>query len=256
MEVRKYVTFLVQANRKITLNTPDQWQLDQMQAVSPQLRHILRSRIIRNDLPPSSSVSESGLAKNYNVSRQPVREALITLVNEGLVEIRPQRGTFVKRIDLESVLNGRFVREAVEADIVRIVAKSPDKSLITDLRKQISEQRKCKKESSSHFIELDEKFHHTLADAAGMHKVWDFLEATKAQMDRVRFLTFNEFPTKTLIEQHQNIVDCIDDATPEPAQHAMRNHLREILRVLPEVLERYPEYFDHVEALGEAYTLN
>lgn len=183
-----------------------------------------------------------------------MREALITLVNEGLVEIRPQRGTFVKRIDLESVLNGRFVREAVEADIVRMIAKKPDKSLVADLRKQLTEQRKCRTNSASDFIELDEKFHHTLADAAGMHKVWDFLEATKAQMDRVRFMTFGDFPTQTLIEQHQLIVDCIDEAAPGRAQTAMRNHLREILGVLPEVMESNPEYFDHAEALGEAYT--
>lgn len=225
-----------------------------MQAVGPQLRTILRSRIIRNDLKPSCSVSETGLAKTYNVSRQPVREALITLLNEGLVEIRPQRGTFVKRIDLESVLNGRFVREAVEADIIRIIAKNPDKTLLASLRKQLTEQRKCKTGSADKFIELDEQFHRTLADAAGMHKVWDFLEATKSQMDRVRFLTFEDFPTQTLVEQHQLIVDCIDDAAPGRAQTVMRNHLREILRVLPQLLERYPEYFDHVEALGEAYT--
>ncbi|MFK7857793.1 MAG: GntR family transcriptional regulator [Granulosicoccus sp.] len=237
----------------ISLNNSDQWQLDHTQAVSPQLRRILRSRIIRNDLEPSSSVSETGLAKTYNVSRQPVREALITLVNEGLVEIRPQRGTFVKRINLESVLNGRFVREAVEADIIRMIAKNPDKSLVADLRKQLTEQRKCKANSARRFIELDEKFHHTLADAAGMHKVWDFLEATKSQMDRVRFITFEDFPTQTLIEQHQLIVDCIDEGAPGRAQTAMRNHLREVLRVLPLILKRYPQYFDNVEALGEAY---
>lgn len=224
-----------------------------MQAVSPQLRQILRSRIIRNDLKPASSVSETGLAKSYNVSRQPVREALITLLDEGLVEIRPQRGTFVKRIDLESMLNGRFVREAVEADIIRIIAKNPEKSLVAELRKQLTAQRQCKSGSAVHFVELDEKFHRTLANAAGMHKVWDFLQAIKSQMDRIRFLSAEEFPTHELIVQHQLIVDCIDEAAPGRAQTAMRDHLRKILLVLPHVLERYPDHFDHVEALGEAY---
>ncbi len=232
-----------------TLTQANQWQLDPLLAVSPQLRRILRARIICHDLKPAGSISETDLGKMYNVSRQPVREALITLVNEGLVEIRPQRGTFVKRIDLESVLNGRFVREAVEADIVAKVAKRPSATLMADLRAQLKAQRLCKKGSANHFIELDEHFHHTLADAAGMHKVWDFLESTKLQMDRVRFITFEEFPTQTLIQQHEVIVDCIESASPARAQTAMRKHLREILAVLPEVLARYPDYFDNVEAM-------
>ncbi len=103
----------------------DDWKLDPLQAVSPQLRLRLRSRIIRNDLKPMTRLSEPELATEYGVSRQPVREAFITLANEGLLEIRPQRGTRVKLIDFETVLDGRFVREAVEADIVKKIAKNP-----------------------------------------------------------------------------------------------------------------------------------
>jgi len=77
----------------------EEWKLDQLKAVSPQLRIVLRSRIIRNDLRPMSRLSEPELAKEYGVSRQPVREAFITLMNEGLVEVRPQRGTYVRKID-------------------------------------------------------------------------------------------------------------------------------------------------------------
>lgn len=200
-------------------------------------------------------MSEPEIAKTYNVSRQPVREAFITLVNEGLIEIRPQRGSYVKKIDYESVLNGRFVREAVEADIVKRVTKSPSKQLIANLRALIKEQRKCKKGLAGRFIELDEEFHRTLANAAGMHKAWDFLEAAKSQMDRVRYITFEEFPTATLIQQHQQIVDCIEERSINRAQTAMRNHLREILVSLPEVIERYPQFFDNAEASVESLTL-
>jgi GntR family transcriptional regulator, rspAB operon transcriptional repressor len=252
MEVGKYASLLFDSKRaNYFLKNIDQWQLDPFKAVSPQLRQILRARIIRNDLKPSSGISETELAKSYNVSRQPVREAFITLVNEGLVEIRPQRGTYVRRIDYESVLNGRFVREAVEADIVRIIAGKPDKALIAELRAQIKEQRKCKPGFADPFIELDEQFHCMLAEAAGMHKVWDFLEPVKSQMDRVRYITFKEFPTSKLIQQHEMIVDCMEMGSPNRAQTAMRTHLREILQVLPEVLKRYPDYFDTAEAIAE-----
>jgi len=246
---------VVKTHRYNALKISDQSQLDQNRAVSPQLRKIIRHRIICDDLKPGNSISETGLAKNYNVSRQPVREALIPLVGEGLIEIRPQRGTFVKRINLASLLNGRFIREAVEADMVRMIAQSPDISLITELRLQLQEQRQCPAGSIEKFIRLDEKFHKMLSDAAGMLKVWDFLDVTRSKTDRVRFIAADEYPMQTLIEQHQQIVDSIDEAKPEQAQSSMRNHLRDILATLPRILKLYPEYFDDAKILGEAYSV-
>lgn len=232
----------------IILDNLEDWKLDQLAAVSPQLRLILRSRIIRNDLKPGAIISEPALARFYDVSRQPVREAFITLVNEGLLEIRPQRGTLIKRIDSEAVLNGRFIREAVEADIVKTLAKVPNEALVAELRNQIENQKRISKDIPERFIVLDETFHHTLADAAGLKKAWSFLDAIKTQMDRVRFITFEEIPIDQLIEQHGQIVDCIEQQNSEGAEGAMRNHLRQILKSLPKVQELYPDYFEDSRA--------
>src|SRR5690554_5571253 len=70
---------------------------------------------------PGTRISETELAAAYEVSRQPVREAFIKLAEEGLLAVRPQRGTFILRISIPAVLTARFIREAVEADIVRHV---------------------------------------------------------------------------------------------------------------------------------------
>ncbi|WP_425038707.1 GntR family transcriptional regulator [Primorskyibacter sp. S187A] len=221
------------------------WTLDHRRAVSPQLRAILRSRIIRNDLRPMSRLSEPELAKEYGVSRQPVREAFITLMNEGLVEVRPQRGTYVCKIDYNAVLNARFVREAVEADIVRKLASEDDANLIRELRRQLTMQKDVAKDAPEKFMELDEQFHMTLAQGAGFAKSWDFLEGIKSQMDRVRFITFEEFPISKLIDQHERIVDFIEQKTVSGAEDAMRDHLREILNSLPRVQDLYPDYFEN-----------
>lgn len=234
----------------LILENLDSWKLDQLAAVSPQLRLILRSRIIRNDLMPGEKISEPGLAKLYEVSRQPVREAFITLVNEGLLEIRPQRGTIVKRIDYEAVLNGRFIREAVEADIIKKLSESPIGPLVDELREQIERQSEISQNAPEQFIELDEKFHRTLARAAGLRLAWDFLDATKAQMDRVRFISFEMFPIAKLINQHTEIVDCIERQNSAGAEEAMRNHLREILQSLPKIQTLYPDHFENHRELG------
>lgn len=228
----------------LVLDDLNAWRLDPLQAVSPQLRLILRSRIIRNDLKPMSRLSEPELAKQYNVSRQPVREAFITLADEGLLEIRPQRGTFVKRINYDAVLNGRFVREAVEADIVAKIAAQPDAALVRELRAQLTRQSELEDANSKRFIELDELFHRTLASAAGVAQSWNYLDAIKSQMDRVRFISYEEFPVSTLVRQHRAIVDAIESGSVTSAETAMRTHLQEILKSLPKIQSLYPQYFD------------
>jgi len=221
--------------------------LDLAVAVGPQLYRVLRERIIRNDLEPGIRISESEIASGYAVSRQPVREAFIKLAEEGLVEVRPQRGTFVRKIAVSSVMDARFVREAIEADIVRHLAEHPDKALERDLRSQIAEQRKVAGKDPIRFIELDERFHRSLATAAGRSYAWTVIESVKAQMDRVRHLSVQRFPMEKLVEQHARVAEAIAKGDAAAAEKAMRAHLREILNDLPAIARSKPEFFDDGE---------
>lgn len=213
-------------------------------AAAPQVYRLLRQRILRCDLEPGTRVSESEIAMSYGVSRQPAREAFIKLVDEGLVEVRPQRGTFIRKISISAVLNARFVREAIEADIVKLLAAEPNAALISDLKLQIKEQRKAAKIDSVRFIKLDELFHHTLAQAADKSHAWSVIESNKAQMDRVRHLATQKFPMKALIEQHEKIIQAIECGEVLAAEMAMRDHLQAILTDLPAVARDWPSYFE------------
>ena len=82
--------------------------------VRQRLYQALRQAIIRMVLAPGRALSEKEIADTFDVSRQPVREAFIRLSESGLLEVRPQRGTYVVRISEGAVMEARFVREAVE----------------------------------------------------------------------------------------------------------------------------------------------
>lgn len=220
------------------------WTIDAAAPITPQLYRILRERIIRNDLRPGDRISESEIARGYSISRQPVREAFIKLADQGLLNVLPQRGTIVSKIAYHAVLDARFVREAIEADIVRLLAASPDPALIADLRTQIDGQRAAGVASPDRFIQLDERFHRSLAEAAGKGGVWKQVEGLKSQMDRVRFLSLGQFPVEKLIAQHAAIVDRIDAGDRAGSEAAIRRHLREILADLPVVVTANPEFFD------------
>lgn len=218
--------------------------LDPAAPITPQVYARLRDAIIRNQFAPGDRISESEIAGAYAVSRQPVREAFIKLASEGLLAILPQRGTIISKISYAAVLDARFLREAIEADIVQILVTAPDKSLVRELRSQLKAQNKVASTVIQDFIVLDERFHRTLADAAGKRGTWKLIEGLKSQMDRVRFLSLGHFPVEKLIAQHTSIVDCIAKGDSTCANAAIRGHLREVLIDLPQILAASPEFFE------------
>lgn len=218
--------------------------LDPAAPITPQVYSHLRDAIIRNQFAPGDRISESEIARAYAVSRQPVREAFIKLSSEGLLAILPQRGTIISKISYAAVLDARFLREAIEADIVQILAAAPDPALVRELRSQIKAQRKVARTVLEDFIVLDERFHRTLADAAGKRGAWKLIEGLKSQMDRVRFLSLGRFPVEKLITQHASIVDSMEKGDRVNANAAIRGHLREVLVDLPQILAARPDFFE------------
>ena len=212
------------------------WELDPAVPITPQITRILRERIIQNNLKPGDRISESELARAYQISRQPVREAFIKLADQGLVEVRPQRGTIITKIGYTAVLDARFLREAIEADIAKILAANPDQAVILEFRKQLVQQDSVDHRDPDAFIRLDDRFHRTLAEAADKAGAWKQIEGLKSQMDRVRYLSFGEFSVDTLVQQHRAIVDQIELGSIAGANRAVRYHLRAVLKDLPKIV--------------------
>jgi DNA-binding GntR family transcriptional regulator len=219
---------------------------DSVGSIAPQLLRLLREAIIRCELPPGSVVSEADLARRFGVSRQPVREAFIKLQEAGLLSIRPQRGTVVQRISVDSVFDARFVREAVEVAVVRAAAEQRPRGLDRRLAELIAAQADAARDGDAPaFLRLDEAFHRAMADGIGRSFAWTALEAIKAQMDRVRFLSFEgATPLPELIRQHRAIAAAIAAGDPDKAEAGMRAHLREILASLPRIAAAHPDFFE------------
>lgn len=218
-------------------------ELDAGSAIVPQLYARLRERIVRADLRPGEIISETEIARAYAVSRQPVREAFIKLGEAGLVQIRPQRGTMISPISVESIMEARVVREAIEADIARRAAERVDPAAAAELLSQVEAQRRVAESDIPAFMKLDDLFHRTLAEAAGVPFAWRVVEDVKAQMDRVRHLSVEEVHVHRLIDQHHAIARSVADGDPDSAEAAVRLHLREILRSLPLIAKAHPDLF-------------
>ena len=213
-------------------------------SIGSQLHRILRAAIIQGELVPGQAISEIEMSKRFSISRQPVREAFIKLGEERLIEVLPQRGTYVRKISVKEVLDARHLREIIEVSIVREVALKHDEALIKSLRQIIAQQQEVKSGDSKGFLTLDDGLHKAIALYANREYAWKITETIKAQMDRARILTYDfATPTPLIVAEHSEIVDAIESGYADLAARKVENHLRKLVSDLPLIAAKYPEYF-------------
>ncbi|MEW6339471.1 MAG: GntR family transcriptional regulator [Pseudomonadota bacterium] len=231
--------------------------LESHEPIGKQIFRSLREAIFTGLLAPGTPLSEKEVSEMFQVSRQPVREAFIKLVEAGVLQVLPQRGTFVKRISPRKVREGRFIREAIEAAVVRKAAVAITDEQLAGLAANLREQKAASKaNNTAAFLACDEQFHFLIAQSIDCVAAWDTIQDIKAQMDRVRYLSLHEVsPLDLLIRQHVHIVNALKAHDPEAAEEAMRAHLREILVSLGPVAERNPDWFEPDEPELVALTL-
>lgn len=202
----------------------------------------LRRRVVSLELPPGSPVSENEIAAELGVSRTPVREAMIMLVQDGLVQVFPKVGSFVTRVDLARVTDSQFVREAVELASLADVPADLDRAVVAELTVNLAQQRVCV--DNDEFFRLDEQFHHGLLRLAGHGGTWGPVVAAKAHLDRARLLGLAENRSpQVFAEQHAAVLDTLLAEGAEAAVPLLRAHLRAVFDDIEHVRERNPELF-------------
>lgn len=228
------------------MHTPQQnYDLNGNLPVNQQIYRYLRKDIVECTIPPGTLLSEKEISTRFNVSRQPVREAFIKLAENGLVQILPQRGTFVQKISVKRVADGRFIRSAIECSIARRAAELATAEQLLMLEHNISRQKLAAQHNqTSEFLALDDQFHQLLTEIADCPLAWETIENIKATMDRVRFLTLSKVsPPESLITQHEKIYQAIADHNPESAEKAVLVHLQEMIHNITPIEQQNQDWF-------------
>ena len=191
-------------------------------------------------------MSENELAERLAVSRTPVREALVRLRDDRLVDIVPQLGTFVALIGDEAVADAQFVRESLECAAVRLAAARADRDAMRALKALVAHQATVRdaKEFDRFFL-LDDEFHASLCEISGRRVAWDLAQRAKGHLDRVRRLSLPQ-PRylAEMVAEHELVVRAVGRGDPDAAEDALRHHLRMVLSALPALRAEHPEYFE------------
>jgi DNA-binding GntR family transcriptional regulator len=212
-------------------------------SVRDQTLETLRRRIISLQLPPGEPLSENELAQELGVSRTPVRESLILLREEGLVQVFPQIGSFVSLVDLARVSEAQFVREAIECASLQDLAV--DSAGVAGLRDILQAQSDAEAGGDvEEFFRLDEDFHRELLRLAGHESAWAAVNSAKAHLDRARRMSLLETrPVSTLIEQHTAVVDALEARNFAAADSSLRLHLRGVFDDVKRIQASSPDLF-------------
>ncbi|MEB8342447.1 GntR family transcriptional regulator [Streptomyces endophyticus] len=230
-------------SRKTTRRTPEDAAPRESNRV--RVHALLRSRITSLELPPGTPLSENELAAELDVSRTPVREALILLGEESLVDIFPKLGTFVSRISVDAVLEAQFMREALELAALREAVKLAEDEDIAALRAILDAQRAAFEAADDDlFFEQDEAFHRRLMEASGHRTLWRTVTTAKAHLDRARRLSL-PLPHRIehLIGEHREVVDALELRDAARAEQALRGHLQGVFDDIGTIQAERPELF-------------
>lgn len=197
-------------------------------------------------LLPGAKLSEADIARRFGVSRQPVRDAFNRLENKGLLRIRPQKATVVRGFSMEQIAHARFVRVAVELEVLRAACAIWDEACTAKLGENLEEQRGAVARGDGHaFHGLDYIFHKTICDLSGHPLAFETIQDCKRIIDRLCVLSLDRRDeAATLLQDHQDMASALRRQDLNDATQAARRHFARLDDTISAIHATHAEYFD------------
>lgn len=208
---------------------------------------VLTHNIVTLQLEPGSSISENELSVSLNISRTPVREALIELHKQQLVEIYPQRGSYISKIDYSLIEETRFIRSTLENAIVELACEGINNDFKNKLHLNLTLQNYFLQEKNSEkLFEYDNEFHELLYASVNRSRTYAIIKMQMVHFDRLRALSvknIKDIKDVKIVKDHENILEAIERGDKELAVTLMTKHLSRYHGEQEELQKSHPDYF-------------
>ncbi|KUO51191.1 MAG: hypothetical protein APF76_17025 [Desulfitibacter sp. BRH_c19] len=198
----------------------------------------LKKAILTGEIEVGKTYSEQWFADFLGVSRTPVREAILQIRREGLLETLPCKGIVVKEISLSDIEKTFQIRLALEGFCVITLAKESNtqaaQKLISHLGNLIDKQKElANPEYKYEFMEMDELFHREIINYIDNNKFIENFEDIRSRVERLCMDTLKmEGRMDSTIKEHNDIYQNIRSAQPWKAYTAMEDHLTNAKKLL------------------------
>lgn len=204
----------------------------------------LRESIVRLELAPGSMVSENELAALLGLSRTPVREALMELAKMRLVEVFPQRGSAIARIDYDLVEEACFMRRVLECEVVELACQNVTDEAKVEMEDNLLLQERCLADGRSEaLMQLDNALHRLLFRMARREHTWELLSGFTVHFDRVRSMSLATSNERNVAD-HRRLAQAVLSGDAQAALRLTQSHLSRYKVDERALRQRYPaSYF-------------
>jgi len=217
----------------------------QIKTISDSVYYTLRKNILDLNLKPGKSISIKDISEELGVSRSPVRDAVIKLGKDGLVDSIPQSGTTVSKIDLNRVAEERFLREALEEKTLQLFLEEYQEKDILFLQERIQSQKQCMENGYySEFLEQDDLFHEIFFQVSKKVMCWNLIKSMSGHYRRVRFMSlWNDSIMQQIIVEHEQLLKLIAAKDKTETTSLIKTHCSKQEKEEKRLLKKFPEYF-------------
>lgn len=193
----------------------------------------IKEAILTLELVPGQPVNEAELAAQLNVSRTPIRDALLQLQSEGFVVIQPFRGAFVSELTAQDIMEIFALREMLELPAARNAAQTftpEDIAMAEDMLKRMQEA--VDQDRVRDYSTLSDQFHAMIVQKLNNRRVLQVLDNLHDHLMRLRNMALLVTQSKDFLEDYRALVEAIKSGSGAAAEKSMRTHLRRVLRTL------------------------
>ncbi|RPJ02772.1 MAG: GntR family transcriptional regulator [Deltaproteobacteria bacterium] len=218
-------------------------------ALSLKAYNLLREKIITLELEPGEPLDEKRIEKEFGLGRTPVREAILKLEADNLVDVFPGKGTYVKQITLKGVRDLLQALLILERSVIQLTLLNITPEQISEIRSVHEEIKEAIRERDSlRITNYNSQFHRLIAKASNNEYLATYIQKIRVEEQRLAFLCFSKevsaaYPLKEhfeqVIEQHSNIIACLEKKEAQRLDEEMVNHNRLFHRRIFGYLESY-----------------
>lgn len=214
---------------------------------NPQFAYrVLKENILSLILRPGEAISETEISKVLEISRTPIREALVHLKNESLIEVYPQKGTFVSLLNFTLIEEAEFMRTVLEQEVIKLATVSFPENSLLELEKNLVSQRRIAEFSPSalEFFNLDNSFHEIIFKGCNKSTVWEQVKIISSHLNRIRLLDAVERESlKLTLQQHEEIYNLIKNRDIKNVEEVVKSHVSNFHTKLEGLFKKYPHFF-------------
>lgn len=209
-----------------------------------QFYHTIKKMIFEGKFKPGERINETQLAKEFNVSKSPIREAIRILEKEGLVIVNEKSRVIVYEPTLKDVEEIYFCRKALESFAVRLTTETATDQEIQEIENTLKETEEAiiLQKSPDTIISLNERFHNLIIQFTKNNRLQKQIDDLKGIVRYFRILNFEgDERSREILNQHLEIFKHVKSRDKESAAREMIKHLELDTKHLLEVINRTPE---------------